>query len=91
MRNELTNDVLAWGEAMVAECIDKRIRKHGAGAFVSAHEGFGVIAEEYHELAEAMRSNDPQRVMEEAMDVAVGAMLTAMSLKVNDDVRQLAG
>jgi hypothetical protein len=44
-----------------------------AHPFISTHEGLGVLTEEYHELIEAVRSNDHQKVCKEAIDVAVTA------------------
>lgn len=46
------------------------------GGFSSVHEGLGVITEEYHELIEAVRSNDPAKIREEATQLA--AMATRM-------------
>jgi NTP pyrophosphatase (non-canonical NTP hydrolase) len=57
-----------------------RIERKGKGAFVSNHEGLGIIAEEYHELLKAVRSNDPVEVAAEAMDVAIGCLFLVASL-----------
>ena len=46
------------------------------GPFRSTHEALGVLTEEYHELIEAVRSNDLARIAREAIQVsAVAARL----------------
>lgn len=54
--------------------LEHRIKEKGDRAFISDHEALGVIAEEYDELLEAVRSNDPEKVMHELRDVIVGAL-----------------
>jgi len=72
--------------------LDRRIEKHGSGAFSNAHEGLGVIAEEYHELLEAVRTNDQEQVAREAIDVAVAAIWTVVSLAThNPDLAKRLG
>ena len=61
--------------------LDKRIAKHGAGLFVSTHEGLGVVDEEHYELLGAISTNNPDRISEEAMDVAIGAFWMYVSIK----------
>ena len=53
------------GEAIEAD------RKYGE--FSSAHEAYGVLAEEMLELLEAIRRNDPFGIRDEATDVAAVA------------------
>lgn len=43
------------------------------GGFASTHEALGVITEEYDELREAIKENDMQAVMREALDIAAAA------------------
>jgi NTP pyrophosphatase (non-canonical NTP hydrolase) len=66
--------------AELASALERRVSKHGDGAFVGPHEGLGVIVEEYDELLDAVRSNDRRRVRDEAMDVAVGALWLVASI-----------
>lgn len=54
--------------------------KHGPGVYASPHETLGVVAEEYDELLEAVRSNDAADTAKELMDVAVGALFGIVSL-----------
>lgn len=66
--------------ADVARSLARRVGKHGSGAFLSSHEGLGVVTEEYHELVEAVRSNDRRRVRDEAIDVAIGCLWLVATL-----------
>jgi len=52
----------------------KRLQKHGYGSFASNHEIAGVVAEEYHEMMDALKSNDDAKYRSELLDVAVGAV-----------------
>ena len=47
------------------------------GPFKSTHEGYGVLAEEVLELLEAIRSNTPERVQYEAVQIAAVAQRIA--------------
>lgn len=68
----------------IGRWVARRVKRHGAGAFVGPHEGLGVITEEFHELVEAVQSNDRRRVRAEAIDVAVAGYWLALSIDVND-------
>lgn len=73
--------------ADVTRALARRCKKHGIGAFWSGHEGLGVVAEEYHELVEALRSNDRRRVRDKAMDVAIGCLWLVASLDATETSR----
>jgi NTP pyrophosphatase (non-canonical NTP hydrolase) len=60
--------------------VGQRIEEHGWGAYLSHHEFLGIVTEEYLELNEAVRSNDPVEVGGELMDVAVGAFWSIASM-----------
>ena len=66
--------------------------KHDAtlkyGPFASAHEGYGVLAEEVAELLEAIRSNDRESVQIEACQVSAVAWRLALSLNQTDTQRR---
>lgn len=48
------------------------------GDFTSAHEAYGVLAEEVGELLEAIRSNNPEAVYREALQVSAVAYRLAL-------------
>lgn len=87
-RPQVTDEILNRTLEEMVRAAGSRIEKKGKGAFVSNHEGLGIIAEEYHELLEAVRSNDPVEVASEAMDVAVGCIfLVASLLQKEEDLK----
>lgn len=47
------------------------------GDFASTHEALGVIAEEYAELIEAVRSNCSEVILQEALDIAAACLRLA--------------
>ena len=51
-----------------------RIQRHGDKSFASNAEGRGIIDEEHDELGDAIKSNNNQEVIREALDLAVGAL-----------------
>lgn len=48
------------------------------GCYTSTHEAYGVLAEEVAELLDAIRSNRPDAVRREAIDVAACALKLAV-------------
>lgn len=51
-----------------------RLLEKGYGSFVSTHEVFGVLAEEWYELKKAMHENDVHQFHKELLDMAVGCI-----------------
>lgn len=58
----------------------RRIEEHGRDSFSNNHEALGVIAEEYHELLDAVKQNDPVDVANELLDIAVGCIFGVASM-----------
>jgi NTP pyrophosphatase (non-canonical NTP hydrolase) len=54
--------------------LDQLIENKGNHTFASTHEILGVIVEEYHELIEAVQSNERTEVISELHDLAVAAI-----------------
>jgi len=63
--------------------LEYRLKQKGNGTFKSTHEILGVVAEEYHELIDAVKSNEKSFVYEELMDIAVAAVFGAACLIQN--------
>ena len=61
--------------------IDYAFGKHGNQSYASAHEGYGVTAEEMAELLDAIRANNSNEIGKEALDVAVSAFWLYVSAK----------
>ncbi len=63
------------------DALDRRLGKHGSGAYAGPHEILGVIDEEYDELRDAVRSNVDADTAAELMDIAVGCVFGIASLR----------
>jgi NTP pyrophosphatase (non-canonical NTP hydrolase) len=59
----------------VDHLIARAVNKYGN--FASTHEALGVIWEEFCELSDAVRANDPGEIMDEALDIAAVCMRLA--------------
>jgi hypothetical protein len=65
----------------VQRMLYKRIEQHGDGAFSSSHEILGILNEEMHEYLLEVCANDREGQVRELIDVAVGAIFGAASVK----------
>lgn len=54
--------------------LEKRIEEKGNLSTLSAHEALGIITEEYIEFVDAVRSNDPDQILAELVDIVVPAI-----------------
>jgi len=52
---------------------------------VGNHESLGIITEEYWELIDACKQNDPVDVASELMDIAVGAVFGVASMMEREE------
>lgn len=60
--------------------LHKRIKKKGRFSFSSTHEMYGILAEEFDELLDEVRSNDIEKFEQEIIDIAVGCIWAKASL-----------
>ena len=58
----------------VLNMLDYRLGQNGRGSYIGPHETLGMVTEEYDELKDAVRSNDPQEVEKELIDIAVACI-----------------
>lgn len=79
-RREVSDEVILKVVELLVQNVGTRLEKHGRGAFVSPHEALGVLTEEFWELTEAIKSNDPYRIADEWMDNAVTAIFAVASM-----------
>jgi methionine synthase II (cobalamin-independent) len=63
------------------ERLKERIKKKSPQTFVSTHECYGVMAEEFNELSVEMQSNDFENFALECEDIAIAAIWSLVSLK----------
>jgi len=71
---------IALALSAISANLDRRLLKHGYGAYASPHEILGVIAEEYDELKDAVRSNVDADTAAEIIDIAVGCVFGVASM-----------
>lgn len=70
---------------VVAARIKEIQRRKGPFALISRHEILGAVTEEFHELVEAVRSDEDPRVTSELFDVAVAALFGIASIVTMDN------
>ena len=55
--------------------VDRRLEEKGRERYAGPHETYGILAEEFDELMEAMRDNNAMNFYLEVLDIAVAAVL----------------
>lgn len=73
-RKQIEENEITISMAEIHLKLKKRLQTYGNGTFASKHEILGIIAEEYHELVEAVKNEDLNNVKEELLDIAVGCL-----------------
>lgn len=66
--------------------IDKRLEQYGNRSFASRHEIFGLIAEEYYELINAVQTDKTkhiQHIRGKLFDIAVACVWGILSIETN--------
>jgi hypothetical protein len=64
----------------VVASLEGRLTQTGRDGFISPHEILGIVDEEYNELRDAVRSDEPSAVRLELIDVAVAAIFGLASM-----------
>lgn len=75
-RTELTADDINIAIGKLQKEVARRLNEKGKESFASRHEILGVIAEEYHELIDAVTSKPSSDVEDELFDLAAGAVIS---------------
>ena len=73
-RIQVTDEEIELALVKVKAMLEARLRQKGKGTFASTHEIYGVIAEEFDELGDELRSNNAAQFRNELTDIAVGAI-----------------
>lgn len=84
-RPEVSDKILLAAIEALTVNLGRKIEKHGRGAYISNHETLGIVAEEYHELVEAVRQNDPVDVANELMDIVVAGLFGVASMMEKEE------
>lgn len=83
-RSTITSKVIIKSVAIVKEKIEMRLLQKHRGSYISNHETYGILAEEYKELLDALQKNDNEQFYAELIDIAVGAILGMASMYANN-------
>jgi len=73
-REKVTSRALDQAKLQILDKLGHILHKRGVGTYASRHEIAGLIAEEYHELLEALKNNDMEEFKQELLDIAVACL-----------------
>lgn len=79
----VSDEEIAEALTLLGIALKRRLAEKGYDSFVNAHEILGATEVEVMELKEAVHIKEPQRVIEELLDVAVGCVFGVASLKAH--------
>lgn len=82
-RSEITDKEVVKSVTLVKEKIKMRLLQKHRGSYIGNHETFGILAEEYKELLDALQANNNEEFYAELIDIAVGAILGMASMYAN--------
>jgi hypothetical protein len=82
-RVEISDLGIAKCIALVEGKISMRLKQKHRGSYIGNHETYGIVAEEFDELLDALRANDNQEFFAELMDIAVGCIIGMASMYAN--------
>lgn len=84
---EVTEDQISEALTMLGINLRRRLLDKGRDSFINAKEILGDLRLEMNEVEEAVQIKEPQRIMEELMDVAVGCVFGVASIKAHARVQ----
>ncbi len=90
-RSEITDKEITKCIALVEEKIQMRLQQKHRGSYIGNHETYGILAEEFKELLDALQANDNEEFYTELIDIAVGAILGMASMDANLKQAQKGG
>jgi len=79
-RKSVSKEDLRRAEALVKNVLAYKLAEKGDHGMKSSHEIFGLVTEEYNELAEAIHINDPEALKSELVDLAVACLIGIASI-----------
>jgi len=74
LRPSVTDMYHKVAQLRVQQKLKERLEKRGKHAFISTHEIYGIVAEEFKELGDALQANDREAFVSELVDICVGAL-----------------
>jgi hypothetical protein len=80
---EVTDDQISEALTMLGINLRRRLLDKGRDSFINPKETLGDLRLEMNEVEQAVQIKEPQRIMEELLDVAVGCVFGVASIKAN--------
>ena len=74
-RDKITRLQVDRATLLVMQHTEARLKEKGDGAYAGPHECYGIIAEEFKELLDAVQANDSMAECEELIDIAVACII----------------
>ena len=83
-RPEINQDAIVRAIDRIISKTEYRLQEKGRGVYAGPHETYGIIAEEFNELLDAMRENEGVAFHKELLDIAVACVI-GMASYLSDD------
>lgn len=80
---EVTEAHISEALTMLGMNLRRRLLEKGRDSFVNAREILGTTQLEVRELEQAVQIKEPQRIIEELLDVAVGCVFGVASMRAH--------
>lgn len=82
-RSEIKDIEIQKAITLLKEKIEMRLTQKHRGSYIGNHETYGILAEEFNELLDALQGNNNEGFLSELLDIAVGAILGMASMYAN--------
>lgn len=86
-RVDVSSETVDRAVALMRTKLLMRLDQKGWDSFIGPHEILGILEEERMELTEAVRSDDWTEVVDELLDLAVGAVFGIASIMAIADTK----
>lgn len=84
---EVTEDQISNALTSLGINLRRRLLEKGRDSFINAKEILGDLRLEMNEVEEAVQIKEPQRIIDELLDVAVGCVFGVASIKAHTQVQ----
>lgn len=80
---EVSEEQISNALTMLGINLRRRLMEKGRDSFINSKEMLGDLRLEMNEVEEAVQIKEPQRIIEELLDVAVGCVFGVASIKTH--------
>jgi hypothetical protein len=84
---EVTEEQISSALTLLGINLSRRLLEKGRDSFINAKELLGDLRLEMNEVEEAVQIKEPQRIIDELLDVAVGCVFGVASIKAHTQVQ----